>query len=343
MSTNVRVNNTDNLKLAQYYDRGVLKKEIRSYEVSLWTLQDDFMTVLKWSDVEQKGRIENPILTLNVDGTQKFTFSIPMYYRPNGQLIENPNWYTVSQGQLIMGLRKVKVIFNKGEEDAVSSESERAKLRSGHTFELLITKVTESHENDQLRCNVECEGLAFHELGKQGYKYDLSQDNYLINKKEWDECTANTKYWTRRDGTHVTTEPKETVQYWCEQCDLVQKPSNSSVMRPNIWYYSIQMNWKSFNNTSGNRSSSKVYEEEYVTSWNDATLKPATHSEVKEKERPVDVRESNIYNITQAIAEAFKIYCRYEYGYDRTTSQSLPDIVDSNIRCQHTYGNTCTG
>jgi len=24
--------------LQQYYDRGVLKKEIRSYEVSLWTL-----------------------------------------------------------------------------------------------------------------------------------------------------------------------------------------------------------------------------------------------------------------------------------------------------------------
>jgi len=69
------------LMLTQYHNRGILKKEIRSYEVSLWTLQDSFITVLKWSDVEQKGRIENPKMTLNIDGTEKFTFSIPMYYR----------------------------------------------------------------------------------------------------------------------------------------------------------------------------------------------------------------------------------------------------------------------
>ena len=42
MSTNLdSVNNFDDrliLLKQQYYDRGVLKKEIRSYEVSLWTL-----------------------------------------------------------------------------------------------------------------------------------------------------------------------------------------------------------------------------------------------------------------------------------------------------------------
>jgi len=46
------------------------KKEIRSYEVSVWTLQDSFITVLKWSDVEQQGRIENPKMKLNIDGTE---------------------------------------------------------------------------------------------------------------------------------------------------------------------------------------------------------------------------------------------------------------------------------
>jgi len=49
-------NNIENAKL-RYYERGILKKEVRSYEVSLWTLQDEFITVLKWSNVEQKGRI----------------------------------------------------------------------------------------------------------------------------------------------------------------------------------------------------------------------------------------------------------------------------------------------
>ena len=315
MSTGVKVNNTDELKIAQYHDRGVLKKEIRSYEVSLWTLQDDFITVLKWSDVEQKGRIENPMLTLNVDGTQKFTFSIPMYYRPNGQLIENPNWYTVLQGQLIMGLRKVKVIFNKGEEDSAIDDASRARIRSSHTFELVITKVIEVHDSDQLRCNIECEGLAFHELGKIGYKYNLSQDNFLLDKKEWDECTANPKYWTKRDGTQSTIEPLNTVQYWCEECDLLPTPNDTSLMKPRVWYYKIQMNWNSFNSAS-NRDINKVYEEEYISSWDDNTLQPATIASVREKARPVDIKESNLYNITQTIAEAFGIYCRYEYGYD---------------------------
>jgi len=28
---------------------------IRSYEVSIWTLQDSFITVLKWANLENKG------------------------------------------------------------------------------------------------------------------------------------------------------------------------------------------------------------------------------------------------------------------------------------------------
>ena len=91
----------------------MITEEIRSYEVSIWTLQDEFITVLKWSDAEQKGRIENPQMTLNIDGTQEFTFSIPMYYNYHGKLIDNPNWYNVENGNIIEGLRKIKIIFDK--------------------------------------------------------------------------------------------------------------------------------------------------------------------------------------------------------------------------------------
>ena len=62
---------------------------------------------------------------------------------------------------LIEGLRKVKVIFNKGETEE-------------RVFEFLIIHVTENHENDILTCDVETEGLAFQELGKIGYKLNLS-------------------------------------------------------------------------------------------------------------------------------------------------------------------------
>ena len=314
---------TDEQKLSvlqQYKDHGDLKKEIRSYEVSLWTLQDEFLTVLKWSDIEQQGRIENPILKINVDGTQSFSCSIPMYYRVynnpddtnNGKLVENPNWYSVKSGQLIMGLRKLKIIFNKGSEDAIEDDDERAKIRSSNVFELLITKVTETHEQDQLRCNIECEGLAFHELGKVGYKLDLSQDNFLLNKQEWDESSP--QRWLKRDGTYSTEEPVENVQYWCEQCDLIRKPSNSSDMRSSQWYYDIQMNWESFEDGSS-RATDIVYEESYVSSWNSA-LKAQTIEAYREKYRPITISESNIYNITQTIAETFGIYCKYVYGYD---------------------------
>ena len=237
--------------MQQQNDRGILKKEIRSYEVSLWTLQDEFITVLKWSDAEQKGRIEQPKLTINVDGTQKFSCNIPMYYRTynnensnlNGKLIENPNWYTVKNGQLIMGLRKLKVIFNKGEEYLLDiMDEERMRIRSSNTFELLITKVTESHENDQLICSIECEGLAFHELGKIGYKIDLSEDNFIRDNSNW----KDTGSWKKRDNTISNEEPVENLDYWCEQCDLIKKPNNLSEIKYNTWYYDVQMNWGSF-------------------------------------------------------------------------------------------------
>jgi hypothetical protein len=71
-----------------------------------------------------------------------------MYYRVNGELVENPNWYNTQNGKLMTGLRKIKVIFNK---DTDIEE----------VFEFLIINIKESHEKDILTCEIECEGLAF--------------------------------------------------------------------------------------------------------------------------------------------------------------------------------------
>lgn len=291
----------DNL-LHEYYDRGVLKKEIRSYEVSLWTLQDDFITVLKWSDVEQRGRIENGKMTLNIDGTQKLTFSIPMYYRLRGELIENPSWFN-SQGQLLKGLRKIKVIFNKGEYPIEEASS--------HVFEFVIMNVEEGHDKDILTCEVEADGLAFQELGKIGYKLNLSQDNFELDYKEWDEKG----YWINRKGDQIYTQPIQNINYWCEECCELEK-FDSTNYASRVWYYDVQMNWKSFEGIT-ERASDKVYEESYTTSWNDETLIPSTVENAREKARAVEAEHSNLYNITQDIAEKFGIFCRYEYLYDK--------------------------
>ena len=94
----------------------MVKNDIRPYEISLWTLQDGFISVLKPIGVYNRGQIETPKCQIKNDGTQELNFSIPMYYRDNGVLVENPIWYNVINGALIVNLRKLKLIFNKGDE-----------------------------------------------------------------------------------------------------------------------------------------------------------------------------------------------------------------------------------
>ena len=275
----------------QQYERGILKKEVRSYEVSVWTLQDEFLTMLKWSDAEHKGRIQYPKMTLSVDGTQELSFSIPMYYDNGfGTLIENPNWYNTQNGNLLIDLRKIKVIFNKRTDDEA-------------VFDFVITKINEVHDGDILTCEVTCEGLAFHELGKIGYKYNLSLEEF-----DYDYAA-----WQKSDKTDPA--PKANVQYWCSKIGLTKYPIlPMEIINPGRWYYEIKMDWSTMPYAT-QRLSDIVYEESYVRSW-DSFLYPKKIEPMKEKERIVDMHESNIYNITQEIAKQFGIYCRYEYKYD---------------------------
>lgn len=276
-----------------------LKKEIRSYEVSLWTLQDEFITVLKWSDAMNVGRIQNPLLELSTTAASKFTFSIPMYYREEGKLIPNPNWYTVQEGKLIANMRKVKIIFNKSDEDE-------------GIFELLINKVSEKHDQGQLTCEVTCEDLAFNEIGRIGYKIELSDKVFEAAYEDWENSTDENK-------------PKDFIQsidFWCEQIGLpnyYESIEDDHIVErnyhePRQWYYRVEMNWSSFAN-GYKRNPHRIYEEAYATSW-DENLNPKTVENYREKARPVVVSKSNIYNITQTIAKAFEVYCRYEYDYD---------------------------
>ena len=292
-----------NLLLEQYTDRGIKKQEIRSYEVSLWTLQDSFITVLKWSDVEQKGRIEHPKMVLKTDGTQNFSFSVPMFYYKDGKKVENANWYSVRNGNNFTSMRKIKVIFNK------------------HTdyegvFEFIIINLTESHEGDIATCEVECEGLAFHELGKIGYNLVLSQDVFEVDYTNWVNNGA------------IGKQPIQSLNYWCEKIGLKPQPSDPADRYANTWYYKVDMVWSSFSD-AGERSPNKIYEESYTTSWN-SDLAPVATSELQEKARAVKAENSNVYNITQSIAEAFMVFCRYEYDHDENYNITSRTVVFYN-------------
>lgn len=455
----------------------MINEAIRNYEVSIWTLQDEFITTLKWPNLEHKGEIENPKLTLNVDGTRNFTFTLPMYVYRDGELVENPLWYNTRNGNIAEGMRKIKVIFNKTlndvEEDDWQNIFDKAYIPSGYhgnvdlhnrkliikntiinagysaenvpneyytvfpvvitpsspingkyysiifnaihadgsfsntmtlnaywdiirrqgsnaeewivadkqqdrlllnikaydsilqaesagtkwanellnrlyewdkirkannwfgynitipsgatigdptyiyykqyalsknVFEFLITKVTETHEGDILTCQIDCEGLAFHELGKRGYNYDLSSADFELKYKEWQEAGANAE-----------DKPHQNVQFWCEKIGLEPLPICASDMEAAVWYYDIQMDYTS-SSDDHQRATNIVYEDPVPTEWtvdqNTGKLKPQSFIPTQEKERSIEVKESNIYNITQTIAEKFEIYCRYDYGYD---------------------------
>ena len=333
----------------------------RSYEVSIWTLQDSFITVLKPFNLEPKGQIQEAKMTLKDDGTQELSFSIPMYIRDeDGTKHENPIWYNTRNGTIIADLRKIKVIFDKGGRDEA-------------VFEFMIIKVTESHENDELRCEVECEGLAFHELGKIGYKISLNEEDYTEDWMEWSKDTSA----DRGD------EPAATIDYW------MYKVLNKNRIN---WTYSVQMDWGAYDGTiivgvaddsarvgyayiedlytgklayttpkqysdltdeekeylnnlriaKGMRRYDKIYEENYVTSWsvddNKNMITPVSVEKRREKQRLINIEESNIYNITQTIAETFGVFCKYVYHYDDTYHIIGREIVFYNNFIQESSG-----
>ena len=274
------------------------KKDIRNYEVSIWTLQDSFITVLKPFNLENKGAIQEPKMELKDDGDNTFSFKIPMYikensnideepyFKKNSELKENPIWYNVRNGNIVANMRKIKVIFNKNIPD-------KEKI-----FEFIITNVKETHNNFEKNCEVSCEGLAFHELGKQGYNISLLHDDYLQELYNW-----------YKDQTGPM--PIENINYWIEK-----------VLKNSYWNYEIDMDWSLYNNSWDKH---KVYKGPYVSSWNiisngeEEILTPSTtilDSSQLEKILPMEEKESNRYNLLQKIAETFEVYCKFEYSYD---------------------------
>ena len=267
---------------------------IRSYEISIWTLQDRFVSILKWATMDQKGEVQDPQVILRDDGTQEFTFSIPQYYQDGFNKISNPLWIHLDQQPLEANMHKLKIVFNKNTEyEAI--------------FEFLVVSVTEDHNRDEVDITVKSEGLAFHELGKTGYRISLSQENFEKIENDWFDNGYNieTQEWLPR--------PLMNLQFWN---DLIFKDSDGD-WRTN-WRYEIQMDWSAFSNSELNRRNDILYEDAYVSSWqldgND--IKPRAVENLREKERPIEISESNYYNVTQTIAEQFGVFCRYEYEHN---------------------------
>ena len=256
-------------------------KNIRPYEISVWTLQDGFISVLKPVGLEIKGQTQNAKMGLKDDGENTISFDIPMYLYQDGEYIENPGWYNVINGHLLIDLRKIKVIFNKGE----SSEE---------VFEFIITKVSEKHEGFEKVCSVEGEGLAFHELGRQGYKITLSAEEFDDDYLKWHE------------NGEIGSAPVANINYWVDK-----------VLANSGWTYEIQMDYAPYADMT--LDSSKIYKDAFVSAW-DARggnrLIPATIEPPFERYVIIEGSESNRYNLLITIAEQFRVFCKFKYQYD---------------------------
>lgn len=288
----------------------------RTYEISLWTLQDSFIAVLGDSSSQTRGYINNPQMQLSNDGTLELNFSLPMYIDNGITRKKNNIWEYMTDAVTIAGMRKIKVIFNKN-------------TKVEQVYELIIVKVTDSHEQNMPMCTVHCEGLAFHELGKIGYKISLSSDTYLDEQKELWESTGE------------DPELVNNIDYWCNKIGLIKYPKESETIIASQWYYKVQMDWTGYEGGSL-RKTDKIYEESYISSYT-PTLGAQTYNQYDEKYRWIDAERSNIYNLTQTIAQTFGVYCKYEYAHDDNYNITGRTVIfynnffDEENRLEFTY------
>ena len=168
-------------------------------------------------------------------------------------------------------------------------------------YPFIIDKIVDSRDdNFSVYKQVSANGLAFAELGKVGYKLELTQDIL--------------EFEVEKDNTIVPT-----IDYWLDKVFPSEKDANGRVKRwLTPWCYEVKTEYYESDRVAG-----KVYDEEYVNNWNvgsDGTLTAASYEPTREKARIISCKDSNKYNITQTIAETFELFCRYEYSCDERGS-----------------------
>ena len=265
-----------------------------TYEISLWTHDDKFISILAQSSKYYAREAFNPIFKINTNGEINLSFTIPIiiFNKETNTWEDNTLWYnTLKNNHSLSNEQKVKLIFDKNKKNSDGTYA--------HTiYETVITNLIERRDGHKLYCDVQCVGYAFKWLGKTGYNITLDSDTVLLDEEE----------------NNTTIYP--TINYWLDKIF----PKNDDGTWATSWGYKIQMNYAGIGN---NRDSSKIYEDDDIINWiekDDGTLKPLYNSEPIEKQRFPTISESNKYNITQDLAELFEVFIRYDFLYEDTNN-----------------------
>lgn len=258
---------------------------MRDYEISLWTQDDEFIDILGTNDNYYANKLYNPILSLSLDAQDTLTFNIPIIYTRNDthSIINNKDWYEnlVAMGKLA-NEQKIKLIFNK---------AKKLNRESGWSiYEFVIQNFVEKRSDKEVYCEITCNGLAGSDLGKDGTTIILDSDTLLAEEED----------------SNITITP--TINYWLDKVF----PQIDGVWVGG-WSYDIQMDY-SYDMIVG-KLSTKCYEENNIVGYDDNN-NPIYNTQPVEKARFLSIKDSNRYNITQDIAEAFGIYVKYIYEYN---------------------------
>ena len=227
---------------------------------------------------------------------------IPKYYinEETNQRIINPRWQDTENNILAENTRILKVFVQIGNTTKV--------------FPFIIDKITDKRdENFSVYKEITCNGLAFAELGKVGYKLEL---NSFVLEQDY-----------LKDPTTVPT-----LSYWLDKVFPNVKDEEGNItewLTP--WCYEIRMDWSYYADLS--REKNKVYEESYISAWEEqeGELVPSAYTKGQEKARQLDITNSNKYNITQELAEKFEVFCYYEYKTD-LRGQFVKTYVDDDSK-----------
>lgn len=259
-----------------------------TYEISLWTHNDVFISTLAQSGEYYYKEGFSPTFSMSTNGEISLSFTIPIIFfnKKTGQLEDNTVWYNELRGIGLSNEQKVKLIFDKNKKDNSGNYIHKI-------YETIITNIEEKRDGQKLLCNVTCSGYAFKWLGKTGYNITMDSETVLLEEEK----------------NNTTIYPN--INYWMDKVF----PKNEDGSWATDWGYEVRMNYSGI---GANRDSSKIYEDDNIISWSetDDGLKPVYNSEPIEKQRFPSITESNKYNITQDLAELFEVFIRYEFLYE---------------------------
>lgn len=291
----------------------------RPYEVSLWTHHDTFISVLASSETPKLGEGYEARQYDGVNGEKKLTFTIPIKYydRDTNEFVNNEKWYNAARkDKSLANEKKVKLIFDK------LKKSGSNYIHEIHEF--VIESLTEERTETELLCHVECVGAAFKELGKIGTELLLNLETAQLEVEGGGTVQPN-------------------IDYWLKKVFPPNHPEDKTLQ----WTYAVRMT----NNTG--LLADKIYEHNLTEDWEvvGETLVPIYATSAIEKERFIDVKDSNKYNITQDIAEMFQVFVTYKYSYTNEDEPFRPtkkevifyDEFISPTEYSITYANNETG